>query len=121
MSNTEYTNEPIHEWFELSYAQYLTIPRSVLQSMPQEWQDRFVKCLEELKEKSVEDKIVDMDNTFTVLSVFSRIPKAKLIEHLENCLKQPITSIGNVDYQKGYRQSISDFIDMIKLRWNNWS
>jgi len=41
----------IHNWFELSYAQYLTIPRSVLQSMPTEWQERFVKCLEELDEK----------------------------------------------------------------------
>ena len=41
-------NDPIHEWFELSYAQYLTIPRSVLQSMPPEWQRRFVECLEEL-------------------------------------------------------------------------
>lgn len=40
----------IHDWFELSYAQYLTIPRSVLQSMPDEWQVRFVKCLEELDE-----------------------------------------------------------------------
>ena len=43
-------NEPIHYWFELSYAQYLTIPRSVLQSMPTEWQKLFVKCLEELDE-----------------------------------------------------------------------
>lgn len=42
--------EPVHDWFELSYAQYLTIPRSVLQSMPVEWQRRFVKCLEELEE-----------------------------------------------------------------------
>lgn len=25
---------PIHYWFKLSYAQYLAIPRSVLQSMP---------------------------------------------------------------------------------------
>jgi len=41
---------PIHDWFELSYAEYLTIPRSVLQSMPVEWQERFVKCLEELDE-----------------------------------------------------------------------
>lgn len=40
--------EDIHHWFELSYAQYLTIPRSVLQSMPDEWQKRFVKCLNEL-------------------------------------------------------------------------
>lgn len=41
-------DEPIHHWFELSYAQYLTIPRSVLQSMDFEWQKRFVRCLEEL-------------------------------------------------------------------------
>ena len=42
--------EPVHGWFELSYAQYLTIPRSVLQSMPTEWQARFVACLEQLDE-----------------------------------------------------------------------
>lgn len=42
--------ERVHGWFELTYAQYLTIPRSVLQSMPDEWQDRFVTCLEELDE-----------------------------------------------------------------------
>lgn len=41
---------PIHNWFELTYAQYLTIPRSVLQSMPIEWQQRFVECLEQLDE-----------------------------------------------------------------------
>jgi hypothetical protein len=43
-------SDPIHEWFELSRAQYLTIPRSVLQSMPTEWQQRFTQCLEELDE-----------------------------------------------------------------------
>lgn len=42
--------DPVHTWFELSYAQYLTIPRSALQSMPAEWQQRFVQCLEELDE-----------------------------------------------------------------------
>lgn len=42
--------DAIHNWFELSYAQYLTIPRSVLQSMPDEWQARFVQCLRELDE-----------------------------------------------------------------------
>lgn len=40
--------EPIHEYFELTYAQYLTIPRSVLQSMPKPWQRTFVSCLREL-------------------------------------------------------------------------
>lgn len=38
----------IHDWFELTYAQYLTIPRSVLQSMPAEWQDKFVRLLDQL-------------------------------------------------------------------------
>jgi hypothetical protein len=41
-------NDHIHEWFELTYAQYLTIPRSVLQSMNQEWQEKFVALLNEL-------------------------------------------------------------------------
>lgn len=43
-------HDPIHNWFELTYAQYLTIPRSVLQSMPQAWQASFVNLLEELDE-----------------------------------------------------------------------
>lgn len=40
----------IHGWFELTYAQYLAIPRTVLQSMPEEWQEKFVALLEELDE-----------------------------------------------------------------------
>lgn len=43
-------NGPIHGWFGLTYAQYLTIPRSILQSMPVDWQRRFVDCLDELNE-----------------------------------------------------------------------
>jgi hypothetical protein len=41
---------PVHDWFELTYAQYLTIPRSILEAMPVEWQQRMVACLEELDE-----------------------------------------------------------------------
>lgn len=40
--------DDVSTWFELSYAQYLTIPRSVLEAMPMEWQNRFTKCLYEL-------------------------------------------------------------------------
>jgi hypothetical protein len=40
--------DALHAWFELSYAHYLTIPRSILQSMPIEWQERFAACLREL-------------------------------------------------------------------------
>lgn len=42
--------QSIHHWFELSYAQYLTIPRSALQSMPMDWQYRFTECLNMLDE-----------------------------------------------------------------------
>lgn len=38
----------IHAYFGLSYASYLVIPRVVLQSMPKEWQDRFVKLMREV-------------------------------------------------------------------------
>jgi hypothetical protein len=38
----------IHEFFGLTYANYLVVNRSPLQSMPDEWQDKFVTLLEEL-------------------------------------------------------------------------
>jgi hypothetical protein len=41
-------SEPIHLWFNLTYANYLVLARSHLQSMPHWWQERFVACLEEL-------------------------------------------------------------------------
>ena len=41
-------SEPIHLWFNLTYSSYLVLQRTLLQSMPTEWQVRFVRCLEEL-------------------------------------------------------------------------
>lgn len=46
--NQEFGDGAIHEWFELSYCSYLVLPRIALQSMPHEWQQRFVDCLDEL-------------------------------------------------------------------------
>lgn len=45
------TSQPIHDFFSLSYANHLVIPRSVLQSMPKPWQAAFVKLIEEMNEK----------------------------------------------------------------------
>jgi|GEM_PF-5420987 len=42
--------EAIHNWFSLTYANYLVLHRTQLQSMPEDWQQRFVKCLEQLHE-----------------------------------------------------------------------
>lgn len=46
--NGEQTDSPIHDWFELSYAQFLTVPRLVMESMPLEWQRKMAELLTEL-------------------------------------------------------------------------
>ncbi|MEU5322944.1 hypothetical protein AB0G67_40270 [Streptomyces sp. NPDC021056] len=43
------TNGPIHTWFGLSYSNYQVLHRTLMQSMPIEWQERMVACLEELQ------------------------------------------------------------------------
>lgn len=47
--------ETIHEYFGLSYAQYLVTPRLLLQSMPIDWQKSFVKLMKEFDD-AFEDK-----------------------------------------------------------------
>ena len=40
--------DSLHCWWELSYANYLTIPRTVMQSMPDHWQGQMARLLNEL-------------------------------------------------------------------------
>lgn len=40
----------VHGYFGLSYANYLVLPRSILQSMPESWQKKFVCLLEQIPE-----------------------------------------------------------------------
>ncbi len=44
-------SEYIHEYFGLTYGNYLVLPRSILQSMPDEWQWEFVKMMNELTDR----------------------------------------------------------------------
>ena len=44
-----HNEEPVNDWFELSYASYLTLPRSLLEAMPVPWQERLVLLLTELE------------------------------------------------------------------------
>jgi hypothetical protein len=49
MSQSQVHHEcPINNWFELSYAQFLTVPRLVMQSMPQEWKEKMAALLNEM-------------------------------------------------------------------------
>lgn len=43
-------DDDIHTWFGLSYANYLVLSRTLMQSMPGEWQRRMVACLREIGE-----------------------------------------------------------------------
>lgn len=43
-------NEAIHDYFGLSYKNYLVLQRTLLQSMPGWWQERFVALLNDLEE-----------------------------------------------------------------------
>jgi hypothetical protein len=46
----ERTDGPVHLYFGLSYNNYQVVPRSLAQSMPVEWQQRFVVCMQELRD-----------------------------------------------------------------------
>jgi len=48
MINKAWGESPLHIWFELSYAQFLTLPRLVIENMPYKWQIKMVKLLIEL-------------------------------------------------------------------------
>jgi hypothetical protein len=95
-----FEDDPIHNWFSLSYAQYLTIPRSVLQSMPQEWQRRFVKCLEQL------DETIDWRPDEGTYHVELR----QVTEVLDEDISQYVEAWGDVlhdplqDYERGRRK-----------------
>jgi hypothetical protein len=43
------TSGPVHTYFGLSYASHEVLPRVLLQSMPIEWQRRWVACMEEYR------------------------------------------------------------------------
>lgn len=41
--------DAVHGWFGLSYCSHVVLPRVLLQSMPDEWQERFVILMRELE------------------------------------------------------------------------
>ena len=43
----DYHDGPVWLWFGLTYSAYAILPRRALCSMPREWQERFVKLMEE--------------------------------------------------------------------------
>lgn len=64
-----FEHEPVHRYFELSYCSYKVLPRSVLQSMPVEWQRKFVQLLEQIPETLDVD---DMPESYRVTAIGDR-------------------------------------------------
>ena len=77
----------INAWFELSYAQFLTVPRLVMESMPPDWQKKMAALLEE------------MDNTFDWRPKEGRY-WVKLKGHNGRYLHAPLNDYrhGNIDH-----------------------
>lgn len=50
-ATTSVEREPrdIHDWFELTYSNYLVLPRSLMQSMPEAWQHRATALFDEMQ------------------------------------------------------------------------
>jgi hypothetical protein len=61
-------DEPIHGHFGLSYSNYLVLPRSVLQSMPEKWQHRFVDLLGDI-EAACERHGISFHDKYRVLAL----------------------------------------------------
>ncbi len=45
----------VHDWFGLTYANYLVLPRILMQEMPDEWQEKMVALLNEAQETFCHD------------------------------------------------------------------
>ena len=59
------SEQPIWDWFGLTYSSYLVLPRSLLCGMPVEWQARMVALLDEMRATYDPEQINDR---YTVLT-----------------------------------------------------
>lgn len=53
MTLDEFVAQPqdVHEWFSLSYANYLVLPRLAMSAMPLEWQHQMTALLNQINER----------------------------------------------------------------------
>lgn len=56
--------EPIHNWFGLTYSNYLVLPRSLLQAMPVKWQADLVVLLNSMRDAC---EHLHLEDNYTVL------------------------------------------------------
>lgn len=74
--------ERLHGWFSLSYASFLVLPRVLMRSMPDSWQNRMAQCLEEFSERF--SNLETNECCFTVRSTDEAGNMVKMPEWLKN-------------------------------------
>jgi hypothetical protein len=62
-----YVESPIHVWFSLSYASWLTVPRVLMEAMPLDWQRKMAALLEEY-EDTFSFEHLDINGTIVTLT-----------------------------------------------------
>ena len=70
--------ETIWDFFGLTYASYLVLPRVVMQGMPEEWQKRFVGMMKELEETMGTDHEPEGGYRVLPLDIKKRVTKSNL-------------------------------------------
>lgn len=73
--------EPVHEWFGLSYASYLTLPRSLLEAMPLEWQKQLTALLREMEREFPVCWPLDGNYRISLVGADGRFQKDALSEY----------------------------------------
>lgn len=68
MTDIKHTRKPldIDTWFSLSYSNYLVLQRSILQSMPVDWQYRFTAIIDEMNDRMGEEMKARMPSSYCV-------------------------------------------------------
>jgi len=107
----------VHDYFELTYAQYLVIPRSILQSMPEKWQRIFVSLLDALddtfnwRRSGVWVRIQDKDGWQIVRDEFADYERGRREITPEEA--DAITARHDQLYQKGVHHETREKGDII--------
>lgn len=68
-----YHQPPVHAFFGLSYSSYFVMPRSALQVLPLDWQNRFVALMNEAEEFGLETpdyKVLRSDAPYTLVTKY---------------------------------------------------
>lgn len=91
-------HDALWDWFGLSYAGWLTIPRVVLHAMPDEWQGRLAALLNEY------DDAVNMDHPFTELEFIVTVKRdgkfIRMPDALSNYRHPDMDEIGKLIHPK---------------------